>query len=271
MAGTQCYFCKETPDCDRDGVEDKKDKCPTTPYGNKVDKDGCGEDSDGDGVPDIEDKCPGTPKGVKVNADGCPLDSDGDGVYDYLDKCPGTPAGVTVDTSGCPIDTDGDGVADYLDRCPGTPAGVDVDVKGCPLDKDGDGVLDYMDKCLGTPKGATVNELGCWVLKGVHFSSGSAAIQGRYHGILNQVARVLRNNAGVTVQVEGHTDNVGNSDLNKRLSDRRAQSVRRYLVNRGISSNRLSAVGYGMERPIASNESAAGRASNRRVELTPIQ
>ena len=89
-------------------------------------------DSDGDGVPDYLDKCPETPKGVKVDKDGCPVDSDGDGVPDYLDKCPGTPAGVKVDKDGCPLDSDGDGVPDYLDKCPGTPAGVKVDKDGCP-------------------------------------------------------------------------------------------------------------------------------------------
>jgi OOP family OmpA-OmpF porin len=88
-------------------------------------------DSDGDGVYDHLDKCPGTPAGVKVDKDGCPLDTDGDGVPDYLDKCPGTPAGVKVDKDGCPLDTDGDGVPDYLDKCPKTPVGAHVDDRGC--------------------------------------------------------------------------------------------------------------------------------------------
>jgi len=90
-------------------------------------------DSDGDGVPDDLDKCPDTPKGVKVDKDGCPIDSDGDGVPDYLDKCPDTPKGVKVDKDGCPIDSDGDGVPDYLDKCPDTPKGEKVDKDGCPI------------------------------------------------------------------------------------------------------------------------------------------
>ena len=89
-------------------------------------------DSDGDGVPDYLDKCPETPKGVKVDKDGCPVDSDGDGVPDYLDKCPGTPAGIKVDIDGCPLDSTGNGVPDYLDKCPGTPPGTKVDQDGCP-------------------------------------------------------------------------------------------------------------------------------------------
>jgi OOP family OmpA-OmpF porin len=90
-------------------------------------------DSDRDGVPDNLDKCPDTPTGVRVDKDGCPLDSDGDGVPDYLDKCPDTPKGVKVDKDGCPLDSDGDGVPDYLDKCPDTPKGVKVDKDGCPI------------------------------------------------------------------------------------------------------------------------------------------
>ncbi|RZK34063.1 MAG: hypothetical protein EOO57_11915, partial [Hymenobacter sp.] len=102
------------------------------------------KDADGDGVPDRKDKCPDTPQGVKVDENGCPIDTDGDVVADYQDKCPETPGLAAL--QGCP-DADGDGVADYLDKCPGTPAGVKVDAKGCPLDRDGDGVPDYQDRC----------------------------------------------------------------------------------------------------------------------------
>ncbi|RZK29643.1 MAG: OmpA family protein, partial [Hymenobacter sp.] len=108
------------------------------------------KDDDGDGVPNRKDKCPDTPQGVKVDENGCPLDTDGDGVADYQDKCPDTPGLPAL--QGCP-DADGDGVADADDRCPNTPAGVRVDASGCPLDADGDGVADYLDKCPGTPAG----------------------------------------------------------------------------------------------------------------------
>ncbi|MFI5372327.1 MAG: thrombospondin type 3 repeat-containing protein, partial [Candidatus Eisenbacteria bacterium] len=99
-------------------------------------------DTDGDGVPDKKDKCPDTPKGAKVDADGCPLDSDGDKVFDGLDQCPNTPKGATVDPKGCPSDADGDGVFDGIDQCANTPKGATVDAKGCPSDADGDGVFD---------------------------------------------------------------------------------------------------------------------------------
>ena len=88
-------------------------------------------DTDGDGVYDYLDKCPETPAGIAVDKDGCPPDSDGDGVFDYRDKCPDTPGGVTVDQHGCPLDSDRDGVYDYLDKCPGTPEGARVNAMGC--------------------------------------------------------------------------------------------------------------------------------------------
>jgi len=90
-------------------------------------------DSDNDGIVDSMDKCPNTPEGVKVDKNGCQIDSDGDGVYDNVDKCPDTPAGVGVDVNGCPLDDDKDGVANYLDKCPDTPRGVVVDKNGCAL------------------------------------------------------------------------------------------------------------------------------------------
>jgi OOP family OmpA-OmpF porin len=99
---TKMFYAGGGPlDTDRDGVLDQSDKCPDTPSGVKVDKNGCPLDSDGDGVYDYKDKCPDTPKEAKVDSDGCPLDSDGDGVYDYKDKCPDTPKGAPVNAAGC--------------------------------------------------------------------------------------------------------------------------------------------------------------------------
>ncbi|MBN2815580.1 MAG: OmpA family protein [Campylobacterales bacterium] len=90
-------------------------------------------DSDRDGVFDKFDRCPGTPRGSKVDKNGCPIDSDGDGVIDYKDQCPDTPKGVFVDKKGCPLDSDNDGIVDYKDECPGSPTGVTVDPNGCAL------------------------------------------------------------------------------------------------------------------------------------------
>jgi OOP family OmpA-OmpF porin len=228
-------------------------------------------DSDGDGIIDSLDQCPDTPKGVMVDAKGCPLDTDGDGVYDYLDQCPNTPRGVKVDTKGCPLDTDGDGVYDYLDQCPDTPQGVKVDTKGCPLDADGDGVYDYLDKCLGTPKGAEVDDRGCWILKNVTFDTNKWDIKERYYFVLDNVVTVMRENPSLSVEVQGHTDSRGTEKYNQKLSEKRARSVVEYLVRNGIESSRLTAVGFGPKKPVASNATDTGMVKNRRVELRPTR
>lgn len=269
-------------DDDRDGVANCYDKCPDTPEGVTVDKNGCPIDTDGDGVPDYLDKCPNTPKGVQVDEKGCPLDSDGDGVMDDKDKCPGTPKGMPVDKDGCPKDTDGDGVPDYKDKCPGTPKAAIgyVDENGCPRDTDGDGVPDYQDDCP-TVKGVKENR-GCPAVKkevlkvfrqalhGIQFDSGKATIKPVSFGILNMVVDIMRNNPEYNLIIAGHTDSQGNDDFNMNLSNNRAAAVRQYLIDKGVSSDRLQSKGYGETKPVATNKTAAGRAQNRRVEFTVV-
>jgi OmpA-OmpF porin, OOP family len=208
-------------------------------------------DSDGDGVADAMDKCPGTPAGVKVDAVGCPLDSDKDGVPDYLDKCPGTPAGVKVDSTGCPLDRDGDGVPDSLDKCPGTPAGVKVDASGCPITVLGAGAA-------------------TWTFNNINFEVSKADIKSSSYGILDEIAAALGANPQLKVVVEGHTDNTGARSFNMDLSNRRAKAVVDYLVGKGVSPSRLSAKGYGPDRPIADNATKLGRSKNRRVQFTKV-
>ncbi len=227
-------------------------------------------DADGDGVLDPEDQCPNTPAGVAVDGTGCPLDSDKDGIFDYQDRCPETPAGVAVDAFGCPVDSDGDRVADYLDRCPDTPRWTEVDARGCPVDSDGDGVTDDKDRCAQTPSGAKVNEYGCWVLSGVLFDTGKSTIRPEMDSELERVASVMRRNPGLKIQIQGHTDSVGDAAYNQRLSQERARAVMNALIAKGIAPERLQAKGLGETRPVASNDTAAGRALNRRVELKPM-
>ncbi|MDD7528825.1 MAG: DUF5723 family protein [Bacteroidales bacterium] len=266
-------------DEDQDGVPDYLDKCPDTPIGVQVDENGCPTDQDGDGVPDHLDKCPDTPQGVRVDDDGCPIDSDGDGVPDYLDKCPNTPAGVQVNIDGCPTDQDGDGVPDHLDKCPNTPAEAftTIDENGCPKDTDGDGVPDYLDKCPTTA--GTVDNQGCPELKrevrnlfkramqGIQFETGKDVILPKSFPILNDIAKVMFENPTFNLTINGHTDNVGDDNSNMTLSEKRAASVRRYLIGQGIDERRLTANGFGETMPIADNKTKAGRAQNRRVEF----
>lgn len=199
---------------------------------------------------------------------GARLDSDEDGVPDDLDQCPDTPQGVKVDAQGCPLDSDGDGVPDYLDKCLGTPAGVAVDEAGCALDSDGDGVADHLDQCPDTPRGATVNSMGCWAFEGVVlFDFDRYDIKPEAYPLLNEGVTILKKNARTKMEIEGHTDNVGSAEYNQRLSEKRAKAVMDYLVKNGIDPERLSDRGYGLTRPVASNDTEEGRAKNRRVEL----
>lgn len=293
--GLRAKFGEFPPDSDGDSVPDHIDQCPGTAPGVTVNASGCPIDSDGDGVPDPQDRCPGTPAGVAVDQNGCPLDSDGDGVPDYMDQCPNTPKGERVDKRGCPFtDSDGDGVPDHMDRDPNTPAGVAVDEYGRPLDSDGDGVPDHMDRCPNTPAGATVLPNGCalvgdrrlaypgepadaegyatertqnFILRGVNFEFDSARLKPESRSILNQAAEVLKAYPDVNVDVEGHTDSIGTDAYNLGLSERRANSVKAYLVQQGIAPSRMTPVGYGETVPIDTNDTEEGRANNRRVEF----
>jgi outer membrane protein OmpA-like peptidoglycan-associated protein len=279
-------------DKDKDGVKDKVDQCPGTPAGESVDASGCGasqRDSDRDGVKDNADKCPSTASGAKVDANGCApeqLDKDNDGVIDGVDKCLDTPAGEQVDSSGCSAsqrDSDGDGVKDNVDKCPETPAGEQVNADGCgpsQLDSDGDGVVDSKDKCPNTPVRTAVDENGCTrlfegekkslILQGVTFATGKAELTDEARVVLVEVARSLAANPGVRVQVAGHTDNTGSRATNMRLSTARAQAVEAFLEANGVSPGQLTYKGFGPDKPIASNKTAAGRDRNRRVELNRI-
>lgn len=272
-------------DTDQDGVPDYIDKCPNTPIEavGFINEYGCPIDTDHDGVPDYIDKCSNTPIEAvgMVDSIGCPLDTDGDGIPDFMDVCPDTPqeAYGMIDQFGCPIDSDTDGIYDYCDKCSDTPeeAGNFVDENGCPLDTDGDGVYDYQDLC---PTIAGVKEnLGCPEVKrevrnllnkamtGIQFENGKSTIKSNSYKILNDIAKIFIDNPTYYIEVQGHTDNVGKYDFNVELSERRAQAVRTYLIKKGVPAQRLTAHGYGPDKPIADNKTTAGRAKNRRVEF----
>jgi outer membrane protein OmpA-like peptidoglycan-associated protein len=272
-------------DTDGDGVEDYRDKCPNTPEAawGKVDSVGCPLDTDGDGVPDYLDECPDTPEAAwgKVDDKGCPIDTDGDGVADYMDNCPDTPEAARgkVDENGCPLDTDKDGVPDYLDKCPNTPeAAISfIDSLGCELDTDGDGVPDYIDQCplvpgLQTNKGCPemkreVRQLLQKAMQGIEFESGKAKIKKKSFALLDKIAETFVENPNYIIEVQGHTDNTGKAEVNKKISEQRANEVMEYLKMKGVAAERMTAVGYGQEQPIADNATKEGRQKNRRVEF----
>jgi len=189
------------------------------------------------------------------------------------------PAGALLDAQGCAYDSDLDGVVDGLDLCADTPAGVEVDRVGCPLDSDRDGVADFEDQCPATPLGTIVDETGCplpgekvFSMSGVNFEFNSATLTDHAKAVLNDGVDAV-NNLGdsVGVSVEGHTDSIGSASYNQKLSLKRAKSVVAYLVSQGIEPSRLKPVGMGESNPIASNDTDAGRAQNRRVDFVVLK
>ena len=256
-------------DSDKDGIYDQHDDCPQVPGLPLFN--GC-PDSDGDGIEDSKDACPDTPGLLEFN--GC-ADSDGDGVADPMDKCPAV-AGLSK-FDGCP-DSDGDGIEDAKDACP-NEAGPRR-FNGCP-DSDGDGVADPQDKCPndagpadndGCPEPteeimAELNAVGA----GVPFELNKSDITPNVASILDLISPIIKKYANSNFLIEGHTDTSGPKAFNQVLSERRAESVKSYLVSSGIAETRLSTVGYGEERPAQSNKTRKGRIANRRVEFKVVE
>ena len=297
MAGLTFNF-GEKKDADNDGVSDRNDNCPDTPAGVAVDKNGCPWDTDKDGVADYLDECPNVAGTVALN--GCP-DRDNDGVSDSKDRCPDV-AG-TIALKGCP-DTDNDGIADMDDKCPNTKMGTKVDMNGCPMDNDKDGVLNDADRCPdvagplslnGCPDSdgdgvadiddrcpsvkGTIENKGCpeiakkdiqritYLGSKIFFENNSEKLKVASLVQLDELARIINKYEASNLLIEGHADSNGGDAFNLNLSQKRTESVKNYLVQKGISGSRLTAIGYGESKPIASNKTALGRAKNRRVEL----
>ena len=142
-----------------------------------------------------------------------------------------------------------------------------------PADSDDDGVVDGVDRCPNTLASAQVDQYGCVKqrqvikLEDVQFEVDSAELLPSSKVVLSDIARSLMGQPSLEVEVAGHTDSQGSASYNLNLSQSRAESVRNYLISKGVRSTRLRAKGYGESQPIAGNEVAAGRALNRRVEF----
>jgi outer membrane protein OmpA-like peptidoglycan-associated protein len=280
-------------DRDGDGVVDEDDQCPTVPAGDEPDaaRRGCPEgDRDGDGVRDRDDQCVDVPAGEHADPArrGCPIaDRDQDGIVDANDQCPDTAQGDHPDPerAGCPDgDRDQDRVLDHADQCREEPAGLHPDAArpGCPQpDRDHDGVPDATDHCPEQPGAPDPNPTrnGCpglvrlegsqlRITQPVFFATNRDVILPRSLRVLQAVASALRAVPEIhRVSIEGHTDDVGDDAANMALSERRAQSVMRWLTEHGVEANRLEAHGYGETRPLAQGATPAARAQNRRVEF----
>ncbi len=258
-------------DTDGDGIYDKDDECPETP--GLAEFNGC-PDTDGDGIEDRNDACPNTPGLAEFN--GCP-DTDGDGIPDPQDECP-TVAGLAA-LNGCP-DADGDGIADKDDACP-NEAGPKAN-NGCPYkDRDGDGVLDKDDQCpdvAGTVANKGCPEVSVEIIKQLNdysktilFDYDKATIRKESYSALQSIADIMKEYPNANFLIEGHTDSRGSDSYNMKLSNERAASVREYLTTIGMEGSRLTSKGFGEERPIATNNTAAGRQQNRRVEISLVK
>jgi outer membrane protein OmpA-like peptidoglycan-associated protein len=254
-------------DYDRDGIYGLQDKCPNEPedFDGYQDLDGCPDpDNDKDGIPDDLDRCDNTPEDVPVGPDGCPdNDLDGDGIPNDRDQCPEDPEDIDrfQDRDGCPdLDNDQDGIPDKADNCPNKAENFNdfLDEDGCPDDPNAKVHIDK-DRIIITEQ--------------VHFETAKDIIRTESYEILDNVAIVLNENAQIVkIRIEGHTDDRGSDTYNLDLSQRRAESVRAYLIEKGgVSERRLDAVGFGETRPIKSNDDSAGRAMNRRVEFTILE
>lgn len=238
----------------------------------------CLDDRDADLIPDDLDRCPDIKEDIDQfsDEDGCPdPDNDGDGILDVADQCP-IEAGPTTNR-GCPVfDRDNDGLMDPDDRCPDQFGPRDNG--GCPYgDRDADGLKDPDDRCPdeagprdngGCPyKRIEVTKEKIELHEKIFFNFGKATINERSYPLLDEIAGVLKNNPNMKIRIEGHTDSKGSNVSNKRLSQARADEVRKYMMSRGLDHNRMESIGYGEERPIDSNDSEAGMAVNRRVEF----
>ena len=258
-------------DRDNDGVADKDDKCPDV--AGKPELNGC-PDADGDGITDAEDACPDV-FGLK-EFNGCP-DTDNDGIADKDDECPEV-AGK-LELKGCP-DADNDGIADKDDKCP-DQAGPKEN-NGCPWpDTDRDGVLDKDDEC--PEEAGPASNKGCPEVtqevqtqlnsfaKTILFDVGKSTIRPESATVLNNIVNVLNKYKNAKFSIEGYTDTSGNKAKNQKLSEDRAYSVKAYLIDKGINPARLTAKGFGPEKPIASNKTKKGRELNRRVEINLVK
>jgi len=232
------------------------------------------KDTDMDGLTDDQDACPLKPGTAKWH--GCPVpDTDKDGIDDEHDSCKIIQGLARY--NGCPIpDTDHDGVNDEEDKCP-EKAGL-ARYNGCPIpDRDGDGVNDEEDKCPDSA--GTAENHGCpgirietrekinYIARNILFTTASDQLTDSSYLALDVLAALMKDHPEWHLTIEGHTDNHGKADRNLLLSQKRAAAVRDYLVKKGVAENRLTAAGIGQEHPIADNNTAAGRAANRRVEL----
>lgn len=248
-------------DNDKDGINNEFDLCPdqVEDFDGFEDEDGCPDlDNDRDGILDINDKCPDEAEDFDgfEDEDGCPdLDNDGDGILDINDKCPDDTEDFDnfQDEDGCPdLDNDGDGILDIDDKCPDEAETLNnfEDKDGCPDEAPEQEETFYQ-----------------FILRGddTFISASSSSLTDGAKLILNEIAFYIQNQPGSKWRIEGHMDSQGAASTIKKLSYDRAKTVLDYLISKGIPSDQFTLYGLGDSFPIANNNTAEGRSTNRRI------
>jgi outer membrane protein OmpA-like peptidoglycan-associated protein len=279
-------------DSDGDGFNDDVDACPNEKGELQGDpaKDGCPlPDRDKDGVLDVDDACPNLAgqRRADITKNGCPDDTDGDGIYDPLDACKDQKGVANADAklNGCPVDSDGDGIFDDVDACPnvkGSPS-KDPRFNGCTEDIDGDEIKNAEDACPfekgihtkdpkdnGCMKWVRVTDKEIQILMQVQFKvygkNRPETIDPVSDDLLKEVRDAISQHPEIKkIEVQGHTDDSGDTEFNNHLSQERADAVRQWLITAGVPAGKLVAKGYGSTVPIADNRIKDGRQKNRRV------
>lgn len=283
-----CLFDK-----DKDGIKNKDDNCPTEPedIDHFQDHDGCPDyDNDNDKVLDVNDKCKREPEDIDgfEDNDGCPdPDNDKDGIPDKKDQCPNKAEDMDgfQDPDGCPdIDNDNDGILDAADKCPNTAEDKDnfKDEDGCPdLDNDQDGIQDVADKCPDQQENMNgINDhdgcpddmvpmlpMGKLLLQSVRFMERTTELEPASYKMLDSIAKSMKTYPQMELEIVGHTDKSQNPDEDFDLAQEMALRVMQYWRDKGVGEERMSVTSKGSSRPIASNVTPDGRASNRRIEI----
>ncbi|MDA9262451.1 OmpA family protein, partial [bacterium] len=272
---------KGCPDADGDRIPDYKDFCPYVKGPRKYN--GC-PDTDRDGIMDYEDACP-TQKGFRIN-NGCP-DTDKDGIIDTVDRCPTIPG--VYENNGCPLeqltccqDSDGDGLNDNIDSCVNEPGPADN--FGCPTSRrkvsrervryprvekvDIETLLDNNKKDIEKMTVAEVlDDMVTMDYVNVYFDSDKSNVRTQYKTKLGTFATKVKMNANTLILILGHTDSDGSLDYNMKLSNKRSEQTKKYLISKGIDANRIVIKNYGEEKPAESNDSEEDKSKNRRVEV----
>ncbi len=164
-------------------------------------------------------------------------------------------------------DGDGDGIPDFADICPDTPNGVTVSQDGCPEKTTVAKVVRKADRNNAVNNNSAINKRLAGNLDNILFDFDKFELKPQYCSVLDEFVGILAQNRNVQVEIQGHTDNIGAAEYNQRLSEARARAVKNYLVQKGIQKDRLQPVGFGYAQNKAENDTEAGRALNRRVEI----